>query len=55
MDHTRADFFVVVDVGGLRMLGRPWLTVLIDVHSRCVVGWVLSFEPPSPLFHHRMH
>jgi len=47
MDHTRADFFVVVDVGGLRMLGRPWLTALIDVHSRCVVGWVLSFEPPS--------
>lgn len=47
MDHTRADFFVVIDVDGWRMLGRPWLTVLIDVHSRCIVGWVLSFEPPS--------
>lgn len=47
MDHTRADFFVVVDVDGWRLLGRPWLTVLIDVYSRCVVGWVLSFEPPS--------
>lgn len=47
MDHTRADFFAVVDVDGWRLLGRPWLTVLIDVHSRCVLGWVLSFEPPS--------
>ena len=25
----------------------PWLTVLIDVFTRCVVGFVLSFEPPS--------
>ena len=47
MDHTLMDVFVVIDVKGCRLLGRPWLTVLIDVHSRCIVGWVLSFEPPS--------
>lgn len=47
MDHTRADYFVALNVGGWRLLGRPWLTVLIDIHSRCVVGWVLTFEPPS--------
>lgn len=47
MDHTILDCFVVIDAKGLRLLGRPTLTVLIDVHSRCIVGWVLSFEPPS--------
>lgn len=47
MDHTLLDVFVVVDVKGWRLLGRPTLTALIDVHSRCILGWVLSFEPPS--------
>lgn len=28
------------------MIGRPWLCALIDVTSRCVVGWELSFTPP---------
>jgi putative transposase len=47
MDHTILDCFVVINCKGWRLLGRPTLTVLIDVHSRCIVGWVLSFEPPS--------
>lgn len=47
MDHTVLDCFAVINAQGLRLLGRPTLTVLIDVHSRCIVGWVLSFEPPS--------
>ncbi|MCK6104241.1 Mu transposase C-terminal domain-containing protein [Brevundimonas sp. EYE_349] len=47
MDHTILDCFAVINAKGWRLLGRPTLTVLIDVHSRCIVGWVLSFEPPS--------
>jgi len=47
MDHTQVDYHVAVNFKGWRLLGRPWLTSLIDVHSRCIVGWVLSFEPPS--------
>lgn len=47
MDHTQVDCHIVVHVDQWRHLGRPWLTVAIDVHSRCIVGWVLSFEPPS--------
>jgi putative transposase len=47
MDHTILDCFVVINAKGWRLLGRPTLTVLIDVYSRCIVGWVLSFEPPS--------
>lgn len=47
MDHTVLDCHIVVEEEGSRLLGRPTLTILIDVHSRCVVGWLLSFEPPS--------
>jgi putative transposase len=46
MDHTRMDVFVVDDVSGMP-LGRPWLTILIDDFTRCVLGFCLSFEPPS--------
>ncbi len=28
-------------------VGRPWLTVAIDAHSRCVAGLHLSYEAPS--------
>lgn len=47
MDHTQMDVHLVMDVRGWRYLGCPTLTWIIDVHSRCIVGWVLSFEPPS--------
>ncbi len=46
MDHTRMDMFVVDDEYGLP-LGRPWLTVLVDDYTRCVLGLNISFEPPS--------
>lgn len=46
MDHTRLDLMVIDDNTKLP-LGRPWLTVCIDVHTRCVLGIYISFEPPS--------
>ncbi len=27
--------------------GRPWLTAVIDDHSRAVAGYYLGFDPPS--------
>ncbi|MCW8277829.1 transposase family protein [Pseudomonas sp. PCH199] len=27
-------------------LGRPWLFVLIEIMTRCIIGWELSFTPP---------
>lgn len=36
----------VVDSEG-RVLGRPWLTTLLDVRTACVVGWDISLNPPS--------
>jgi len=47
MDHTQVDYHVVINSKGWKLLGRPWLTIIVDVHTRCIVGWVLTFEPPS--------
>ena len=33
------------DIAG--QFGRPYLTVAIDVYSRCVVGFCLTLDPPS--------
>lgn len=30
-------------------LGRPWLTICIDRHTRCILGIYIGFEPPSYL------
>lgn len=44
-DHTRADVLLVDKYGEL--LGRPWLTTVIDTYSRCIVGINLGFDAPS--------
>ncbi len=44
-DHTRADVLLVDRHG--KLLGRPWLTTVIDSYSRCIVGINLGFDAPS--------
>jgi len=44
-DHTRVDLMVVDQVG--EVLGRPWLTTVIDTDSRCMMGMHLGMESPS--------
>jgi putative transposase len=44
-DHTRVDLLVVDQVG--EVLGRPWLTTIVDTHSRCIMGIHLGMEAPS--------
>jgi putative transposase len=46
IDHTLVDV-IVVDSITRTPIQRPWLTLAIDVHSRCVAGFHLSLEPPS--------
>ena len=48
-DHTRADILLVDRYGEL--LGRPWLTTVVDTYSRCIVGFNLGFDAPSSLRH----
>jgi putative transposase len=44
-DHTRVDLMVVDQVG--EVLGRPWLTTIVDTYSRCIMGIHLGMEAPS--------
>jgi len=46
VDHTPLDLFVVDEHSHLP-LGRPWITVAIDKRSRMVLGFHISFSPPS--------
>jgi putative transposase len=46
IDHTKVDLFVVEEVTR-QVLGRPWLTLAIDVHTRMVAGFYVSFDAPS--------
>lgn len=46
IDHTPADIILVDDVYR-KPIGRPWITLAMDVHSRVVTGYYLSFDAPS--------
>lgn len=46
MDHTPMDI-IVVDEVNRQPIGRPYLTVAIDVFSRMVAGLYLSLDPPN--------
>jgi len=45
-DHTRVDL-VLVDAATRAPLGRPWLTLVLDVCTRCVLGLHVAFDTPS--------
>jgi len=46
VDHTPMDL-VLVDPLDREPIGRPWVTVAIDVHSRCIAGLHVTLEAPS--------
>ena len=46
IDDTILDAMVVFDADRNIPCGRPWLIVMMDVYSRCIVGWCLEFVPP---------
>lgn len=49
IDHTKVDLFLVSDDEFRQVIGRPYLTLAIDVFSRCIVGLVVSLDEPSAL------
>lgn len=46
IDHTVIDI-IVVDEHDREPIGRPYLTVAIDVYSRSVIAMIVTLEPPS--------
>lgn len=47
-DHTLLDI-TLVDRIDRQPIGRPWLTVAIDVYTRMIYGFYLSFDQPNVL------
>jgi putative transposase len=48
IDHTLMDI-IIVDDETRQPIGRPWLTIAIDVYSRMVYGFYISLDPPSAM------
>jgi putative transposase len=48
LDHTPVDL-IIVDERNRKPVGRPWLTLTIDIASRMVCGFHLSMTPPSTI------
>jgi hypothetical protein len=47
VDKTRLDYWVVMDTETNLPLGRPTVTINIDAATQLVLGYMVSFEPPS--------
>lgn len=48
IDHTMVDI-ELVDSEKRIAIGRPWITVVIELFSRMIVGWYVSLDPPGTL------
>ena len=46
IDHTPVDI-ILVDAQERKPIGRPWITLAIDIYSRMIVGYYLSLNAPS--------
>jgi putative transposase len=46
IDHALADV-IVVDERDRLSIGRPWLTLAVDVYSRSVMGFYVSLDSPA--------
>ncbi|WP_320174765.1 Mu transposase C-terminal domain-containing protein [Maridesulfovibrio sp.] len=46
IDHTQVDLILVDDIHR-QAIGRPWITLAMDVYSRMVVGFYISFDRPG--------
>ena len=46
MDHTLVDVILLAD-DRVNVIGRPWLTVVIDIYTRVILGYYISLHAPS--------
>lgn len=46
IDHAIIDLMVVSPLTR-QVIGRPWITLAIDVFTRCIVGYHMSFDTPD--------
>jgi putative transposase len=48
IDHTKVDVILVDDLTR-QPVGRPWITVAIDIFCRMIAGFYVSFDPPGAM------
>jgi putative transposase len=48
IDHTKFDVSLLDD-RDREPIGRPWVTLMIDVFSRMVLGYYISLDPPNTM------
>lgn len=48
IDHTQLDI-ILVDEKYRQPIGRPWITLAIDVYSRMIPGLYISLDPPGAI------
>ena len=46
IDHTPVDL-IIVDDKHRKPIGRPWITIAIDIYSRMITGYYISLDAPS--------
>jgi putative transposase len=46
-DHTVVDLQVVDENDRTIVIGRPWISLAVDLHTRVILGFYVSFLPPS--------
>lgn len=46
VDHTQLDIYVIDERLGI-LLGRPWITVIVDRYSGYILGFYVSFSGPG--------
>lgn len=46
IDHLKCDVHIVHRLTRTP-IGRAWLTIIMDVHSRMVIGWYITLDAPS--------
>jgi putative transposase len=46
LDHREFDIFVYTDDRRIKY-ARPWISAQMDLKTRCLVGWQISFQPNS--------
>lgn len=47
LDHSVVDSVLVVHGEQSLPMGRPTVGLLMDACSRCILAWIVTFEPPS--------
>ena len=47
IDHSPLDIILLDEITGKVITKRPWLTIALDVYSRCVWGYYLGLQQPN--------